>query len=326
MSQSFDITDFNSSESDWELILSNSSTNSVFVTPHWQKTWWEGVASDEMHLRIIKVTDGDKTIGIAPLIKNGHTISFLGSTDLCDIHDFVVLKGNENEFFKSIEAYIIEEEWEEIILESLPGESITLQHMESIAERNGYTFEKTTEDKLVGVPLPDSWDTYLASLRKKDRHELRRKLRRLEAEPDVCIERFSDAKDVLEAMDDFLDLMAESRDEKAEFLDNSKQNFFRYMAGRMAEYGYLQLFFLKVGGNRTAATICFDYNNERSLYNSGYSIEYSSLGTGFLLKAICLKLAIEEGRVYYDLLRGTEPYKYHLGAVDRDLFRIRISR
>lgn len=326
MSYSFHLTDFDSSESDWEYILADSTINSVFITPHWQKTWWEGMGSDETDLRLIKVICDDKTIGIAPLIKNNQVISFLGSTDLCDLHDFVMLRGYESQFFQAIQDYMGGEKWEHIILESVPDGSPTLDYMEHFADMNGYKFEKIVEDKLVGVSLPDSWDGYLSSLRKKDRHELRRKLRRLEAEPNFFIERFSETNDVLGAMDDFLSLMAESRGEKAAFLDDSKQDFFRYMAGRMSEYGYINLFFLNVDGNRAAATICFDYNNERSLYNSGYSMGYSSLGTGFLLKAICLKLAIDEGKSYYDLLRGTEPYKYHLGAEDRDIFRITISR
>jgi len=326
LSYSFHLTDFENSQLDWENILANSSTNSVFITSHWQKTWWDGMRSDDMELRLIKVIGDDGTIGIAPLIKHNKTISFLGSTDLCDLHDFVIQKGQESQFFEAIEDYMAEEEWDNIILESVMEGSPTLGYMESFAERNGYRFQRTAEDKLVGVSLPDSWDSYLATLRKKDRHELRRKLRRLEAEPNFFVESFSEPSDVLGAMDDFLRLMAESRGEKAEFLDDSKQDFFRYMAGRMSEYGYINLFFLNVDGNRAAATMCFDYNNERSLYNSGYSIDYATLGTGFLLKAICLKLAIDEGKVYYDLLRGTEPYKYHLGAQDREIFRISISR
>ena len=34
--------------------------------------------------------------------------------------------------------------------------------------------------------LPESWDAYLGTLSGKDRHELRRKMRKLEAELPTC--------------------------------------------------------------------------------------------------------------------------------------------
>ena len=98
------------------------------------------------------------------------------------------------------------------------------------------------------------------------------------------------------------------------------------MALELAQRGFLQLFFLEVGGVRTAATVCFDYNNVRSLYNSGHNMEYASLGTGFLLKALCLKKAICEGKDYFDLLRGSEPYKQHLGATGKELYCLSLFR
>jgi|GEM_PF-77482 len=326
LSYSCQITSFEDIEHIWWQILEDSFLNSIFVTPSWQKTWWNSMGSETMELVILSVREDDKVIGIGPLVKDHGIISFLGSTDVCDLHDFVVLKGYEEKFFETMFEYLIQDTWDEIKLESVLSYSPTLVYMESFAKKNGYKLDKVIEDKLVGVALPDSWDEYLSKLRKKDRHELRRKLRRLESESDFYIERFNDPDQIMEAIDDFLDLMAQSRDEKAEFLDEEKKDFFKYMTSQISKDGHVSLFFLKVSGVRTATTICFDYNNERSLYNSGYNTDYAELGTGFLLKALCLKMAIEEGMVYYDLLRGTESYKYHLGAEDRDLFKISLTR
>ena len=190
----------------------------------------------------------------------------------------------------------------------------------------GYQVNKVLEDELVGVTLPDTWDDYLGGLRKKDRHELRRKFRKLEGEADYHIEELSSVVDISDSIEEFLSLMAQSRDEKAEFLTGDRASFFRTMALNMSRQGYLRLFFMVVNGTRTSATLCFDYNNTLSLYNSGHDISYSDLGTGFLLKATCLKTAIENGKHYYDMLRGSEPYKYHLGGVGRPLYRVSVHR
>ena len=47
---------------------------------------------------------------------------------------------------------------------------------------------------------------------------------------------------------------------------------------------------------------------------------------GLLLKARCLQGAIEEGKEYFDFLRGDERYKYALGAKDVKLLRLRLQR
>lgn len=326
MAYSFYLESFESIEAEWENLLPDGVTNNIFLTPFWQKTWWERMRLDEQELRLVKLTDNDTTVGIAPLLKNQGLITFLGGTDLWDIHDFVVLKGREEGFFHAFMGYLEDEDWTEIRLESLLDGSPTLSHLTSRALDRGYKVEQREEDSLMGVILPSTWDEYLMGLRKKDRHELRRKLRRLDTEADYRIQQLSDVDSVSEAMDDFLHLMGQSREEKSEFLTGEREDFFRDMALEMARRGHLQLFFLEVSGVRTAATVCFDYNNVRSLYNSGHNTKYAALGTGFLLKALCLKKAICEGKDYFDLLRGTEPYKQHLGAKGQELYCLSIHR
>jgi len=237
-----------------------------------------------------------------------------------------VLRSREGRFFQALLGYLEGEDWKEVRLESLLGESPALSHLAPLAMEKGYRVERVMEGNLMGVALPHTWDDYLTGLRKKDRHELRRKLRRLEGEADFRIEQLNDVSSVSQAMDDFLHLMAQSREEKAQFLTSARGSFFRDMALEMARRGFLQLFFLQVGGTRTAAAVCFDYNNVRSLYNSGHNTEYASLGTGFVLNALCLQKAICEGKEYFDMLRGEEPYKQHLGATGRELYCLSLFR
>ena len=326
MAYSFRIESFQSIEAEWEHLLPNSVTNNIFLTPYWQKTWWESMRLDEQELRLVKLMEGDTTIGIAPLLKNQGLISFLGGTDLWDIHDFVVLKGQEDGFFLALMDYLEDEDWTEVRLESLLEGSPTLSHLSPLAQDRGYRVEQREEDNLMGITLPDTWDEYLMGLRKKDRHELRRKLRRLDAEANFHIQQLNDVQSVSDAMDEFLHLMGQSREEKSQFLTSERGDFFRDMSLELARRGLLQLFFLEVDGVRTAATVCFDYNNVRSLYNSGHNTEYAALGTGFLLKALCLKKAIGEGKDYFGLLRGTEPYKQHLGATGQELYCLSLHR
>ena len=77
---------------------------------------------------------------------------------------------------------------------------------------------------------------------------------------------------------------------------------------------------------RVAAAMCFDYGGARLLYNSGYDPSYGYYSVGLLLKALCLKDAIEQGKAYFDFLRGPEPYKYDLGAKNTALYQMVVTR
>ena len=52
-----------------------------------------GSSQNELHLIVIK--DDQTVLGIAPMMKTNGVISFLGSTDLWDMHDFKIEYGKE---------------------------------------------------------------------------------------------------------------------------------------------------------------------------------------------------------------------------------------
>jgi CelD/BcsL family acetyltransferase involved in cellulose biosynthesis len=75
-----------------------------------------------------------------------------------------------------------------------------------------------------------------------------------------------------------------------------------------------------------ATSLCFDYASSRLLYNSGYNPDFGYYSVGLLLNALCLRSAIDEGIGYFDFLRGSEPYKHHLGGRPRNLYQMVVRR
>jgi CelD/BcsL family acetyltransferase involved in cellulose biosynthesis len=306
----------------WRRLLEGMDWSSVFLTPEWQEMWWEQFGGDGWELRLLTVGPSSSPLGIAPMALQGDTLAFLGDTDLFDYHDFV---GSTPEFYKALVECLGEEPWRTLDLRSVPQLSPTLTHLVDLYRAKGYSVSVDEEDVVPGLALPKTWDEYLAGLRKKDRHELRRKLRRLEAAGDVRLV-LSDGSALDEDVDTFLDLMRESREEKRDFMQPEREAFFRRIVRRLHELGHLRLFFLDIDGERTASVICFDHDGRRLLYNSGYRLAHRALSTGLMLKALCLKDAIEQGLHYFDFLRGPEPYKYHLGAQDVLLYHVLVRR
>jgi CelD/BcsL family acetyltransferase involved in cellulose biosynthesis len=295
----------------------------VFMLPRWMQTWRQAFTpDDELYLSVIKM-DG-KTIGVAPLSINGATASFVGSADVCDYMDFSVTPGYEGEFYNQLLDALLERHVTELDLGGLRPESTVFPHLaEAVQERDG-TCSFEPDGVSLEMDLPRDWDEYLEKLDGKQRHEIRRKLRRLSQEGETGLIVLQDPEEIAGQFDIFLKMFRDSRSDKAGFMDARMESFFRSMTRAMSEEGVLRLFMLTLNGAPAAAALCFDYRDTVYLYNSGYAPRYSSLSVGLLCKILSIRHSIEIGRKKYDFLKGAEPYKYQLGGKEVHLRRCRI--
>jgi CelD/BcsL family acetyltransferase involved in cellulose biosynthesis len=181
------------------------------------------------------------------------------------------------------------------------------------------------EDVTLELDLPGTWEEFLSDLNGKQRHEVRRKLRRLNEGAEVNYRLVEDYKEVMEEMETFLALFGLSRSDKAAFMTTQMAIYFRSLAETMAKEKLLKLFFLDLDGAPAAAVMCFDYNSTVYLYNNGYDGRFSSLSIGLLSKVLTIKESILLGRRKYDFLKGTEEYKHRLGGKPVPLYRCRVE-
>jgi len=103
------------------------------------------------------------------------------------------------------------------------------------------------------------------------------------------------------------------------------KSYFRSLAQAMADARMLKLFFLELDAEPVAASMCFDFNSTRHLYNSGFDPRFRSLSVGLMCKVFSVKDAIEKGLKKYDFLKGAETYKYRLGGREVPLVGCRIE-
>ncbi|MFQ5934228.1 MAG: GNAT family N-acetyltransferase, partial [Dehalococcoidia bacterium] len=296
-----------------------------FSTPTWQRLWWEEFGT-EYELLLFSFQGNNGLEAIAPLMKKDGYVSLIGSSDVCDYMDVIVRKGSEQEVYDTLVDLLMEWDWKSLSLSGISATSPTFKYLPDLLREQNLSVEIMAEDVCPKIALPTTWDDYLAGLKKKDRHELRRKIRRLYNAGDARYDVVQNSEGFTENLEEFLSLLVDSRADKAQFMTSERKGFFHSALSRMAEQGYAKLLFLELDGVRVSSAVCFDYNNSYFLYNSGYDNNYASLSVGLLLKAFCLKEAIEAGREQFDFLRGAETYKYHLGAVDEPVYRILATR
>lgn len=303
----------------WCTTRSVLNWNCVFVIPPWLEVWWHEFGSmADSHLCVAK--RNGHFIGVSPLLVRGEEVSFIGSSDLCDYFDFVVAPGSERDFFNMLLDYARVKDMRGLNLGPVRSDSTVFTYFVGMARERGGKVSCVAMDVTVELDLPGTWEGYLALLDGKQRHEVRRKLRKLRSAGRVHSRFIEKSEAVVDAMDVFLRLFRKSNQDKAMFMTAKRESFFRSLMRAMAQVGLLRLSILELDGDPVAATICFDYENTVYLYNSGYDPDYGSLSVGLVSKILCIKDSIDRGRVKFDFLKGAEEYKYRLGGNEIPLY------
>ena len=322
---------FDELAADWNRIYESMPTSSAFDSLEWNRVWWKHFGGDsELMLRSLVRRDGSVSL-IAPMkLDSEHdegVCTFLGGTDLVDYLGF---KHDEELETADVQALLQslydDNDVTALVLESLPEDSQTIQAVKKVAGGIGWEIHVWDEGVAPRVELPANVDAYYASLTKKHRHELRRKLRRLHSAGEIEQIEISKPSDVADRMGDFIDLHRGSSIDKQEFMTPERERFFREIAVILAEQDVTRLYFLELNGESVATSLAFKVGNTKYLYNSGYLPERSWLAVGLLNHAINILASIEEGIKVYDFMRGDERYKYHLGAKDRRIYTVRLDK
>ena len=225
------------------------------------------------------------------------------------------------------------EPWDVVDLRRLRAADPALAALESalraVAPGTGWDVRVDLEDVCPVATLPQGvdFDGFLATLGKKERHEIRRKVRRAEAAGTLALD---PSADPLADLDAFIDLHQRRWGADGLFPPTEggamSRRFFARLFELTGEDGGLDLRFLTVDGRRIAAGVGFETADTVYYYNAGVDPDARELSPGVVMVALYVRDTIERGKHRLDFLRGDEPYKYEWGAVDEPIRRLLVTR
>jgi CelD/BcsL family acetyltransferase involved in cellulose biosynthesis len=295
----------------------------LFMLPQWLGVWWSFFGEcSEAHLRVAR--QNEAILGVAPLEIRGDTALLLYDNDLIDYSDFIVAPSREIEFFSVLFEHLRREGISRLDTGRVRADSAVVTCLREYSGPLGCNLSCVPTDVVYEMDLQDTWEGYLDLLTGKERHEARRKLRRLERAGHVVVRFIDEKKAVSSAMDTFITLFRSNRMDKARFMSGDMESFFRALAVRMAEAGLLRLFFLDLNGIPVASTMCFDYKSTVYLYNNGYDRRFSHLSAGLMSYVYSIRESVSLARKKFNFLRGGERYKGRLGGRPVSLFRCEV--
>jgi CelD/BcsL family acetyltransferase involved in cellulose biosynthesis len=302
----------------WNTLVEQSIADTPFSHYEYLSEWWKTLGGGEWQnaeLILISATENDQIIGIAPLFiadyDSQRALMLVGSIEISDYLDLIVREGDLTRFLSGLLDFLIsqpDKNWSAIDWYNLPDTSPTLAALKTEAEKRGWTHHEVVYRPTPRIPLNGSFEDYLSRIDKKQRHEIRRKMRRAaESEKNVRFTIVNGTENIDAEINSFFDLMVQ---------DSGKAGFLHpAMREQMT---------VTIRNAQTAASLNFDYKNKLWGYNSGVSSEHRELSPGWVLLAHTIQWCCENGRYEFDFMRGDEEYKYRFGGVNQYVMRVRV--
>jgi CelD/BcsL family acetyltransferase involved in cellulose biosynthesis len=318
-------SDFLSLRREWNSLLEHFSHKSVFLTHQWFDAWWEGFGRG-FTLNIFEVKDRNRPVGYAPLMRHENTLLFMASEEVTDYCDFLYDERKSEEFFSSLlDTILSDRSLDRIDLINLRDWSPTQESITRRAEKKGLSSTVRLIEVAPVLELPGSYEVFLSGLKRKNRHELRRKLRRAERLTERTL--VSKEKDILpEEIEDFIRLHRSWGENKGVFWEErGMEVFFKSLFPKLSAEGWARMDSLFSGDNLAASLLSFEYGGETSLYNIAFSRAFASFSPGYTLFNQAIKQAIQKKMRRVDFLRGSEKYKYEFGAEDRRIVKLSLN-
>ena len=328
-----DFSEINAQE--WNDLLKTSVSNTPFLRHEYQQAWWEHRGGGEWkhtELVLVSAREDEKLIGIAPLFISEYdgqsALLLIGSIEISDYLDLIVQIDNHARFVTGLLDFLassLTDNWHGLDWYNLPDSSPTLAALKTESIQRGWTHLEEMYRPTPRIALNGDFDEYLGRVEKKQRHEIRRKMRRAEESGRGLRWFISDMANVDAEIDAFLALMEHDQG-KAGFLHEPMRLQMRAVIRAAHENGWLWLAFLEADGQRIAAALNFDYNNKLWGYNAGVNRDFMDLSPGWVLLGYVLQWACENKRTEFDFMRGDEEYKYRFGAVNQYVMRAKITK
>lgn len=336
---------------EWSSLLVRSGTDGIANSPTWQLAWWRVFGgSAGRALRVVTIRDEGRLVGLAPLLsrpdRHRPWIPFrrlellaTGEDEVDEIgSDYLGIlaeRGAEllvaTAFADALEAGALGP-WDELSLRSMSAETAVPKLLADALAARRFWVETELASASFFIPLPSTWDAYLAALSPSRRHFVRRSLKDFHAwaghDKKPFVARTASELEVGMQVLRHLHRLRWAEDGKeGAFASPLFRAFHDDVMPQLLEQNALELTWLEARGEPVAAAYNLVWRSKVNFYQSGRAMNLpKGVRPGIALHAHAIRAAIEAGLGEYDFLPGSARYKMELSLGARSLIGLRAAR
>jgi CelD/BcsL family acetyltransferase involved in cellulose biosynthesis len=309
---------------DWNALLARNPWAMVFRGPIWQCT----VVNDFVpagHFRLITVYRDQQLLAIVPFAFNSAAMLETPGRWVSDFLDPLMEAGTESSCWDIILELLVNLwDWSVsgIHLPHIREDSILRTILPELSKKYAFVYEEVVFDKAPYIPLPATWEEYLASLDSHERKEIKRKIRNAETKANSKWLTLTNPDEVSVALERALAAMRLTDGNKGDFTDEILVGFLRRLCPQLNANGDFFIHELWLEGKPVAWLLALNSYRGPMMYNTAYDAAARQWSPGIIAFSLAIKDAIAAKHPSFNLLRGGEQYKKRLGAIDLDLFKV----
>jgi len=314
---------------EWERLLATNPTASAFSNRAVHEAWWIGYGAEATDISLAVYDAAGALHAYLPLMLRPDGVRYLGATYHIDYATVLIDLSDTERATAAVDALVahLYAEATALDLRRLRRADHAHTHlMAALANNTTRTATLTVEEPAPSVDLTNitTFDEHLERIDKKDRHEIRRKIRRGEG-AGVTISAKTHAVDDLA---EFIKLHRARWGHHGLFTEDEKgardETFMRELFARAPEGLITIIVARNLEFGAFAAGLFLRDETGIRYWNAGGELAARALSPGILLFAHGLQMAISERKQTFDFLRGNESYKYEVGASDVDVLMITV--
>ncbi|MBX3232233.1 MAG: GNAT family N-acetyltransferase [Labilithrix sp.] len=308
--------------------------------------WWDAFGdAGGRRLCTIAFYEGSRLVGLAPLLARPFVhpprlrfrrLESLASgedeaDETCSEHlGLIAARGAEGAVVSAFARTLRDGRfgaWDELVIPGMNDESALTERLAS--ELEARRLFVAVEERAIApwIPLPRTWDEYLAQLDPPRRERLTRWLDALERWGAPALVRARTAEELAEARRVLEALHRAHHPGGGVYASARFRRFHERVMPELLALGALDAGWLSVRGEPIAAFYNLRWNGRAWHYQSGHARGVpEDVRVGVTLQALLVRAAIEDGLREYDFLAGVLDYKTALSLERRRLVTLRAAR
>jgi CelD/BcsL family acetyltransferase involved in cellulose biosynthesis len=326
-----DVGRFEALREEWDALLAHSENPQVFLTWEWLHSWWRHLRGRRrLHLIVVR-RDGD-LVALAPLVVRGAglwplfaRVELMGTGVVGSDYLDIIVRRDAPPAALALLADHLAGLRSVLDLRQLPARGSRAEMLAEGLVAHGYRLSRRDTDVCPFLRLAGhTWESFLATLGPEHRANVRRRIRKLEQRGAV----FEQVRGEAQRRRGLAALFA-LHQQRWDRLGGSQAfdspavlAFHQEVTQRFLERGWLRLYVLWLDGQAAAALYGLRHADSFYFYQSGFAPEHARASVGLVALALAVRSAIEEGVREFDLLHGSEPYKFLWAREVRALARV----